>query len=52
MVLLYGGGGILLFPSLIEEHYAFPNVVVSKGSYVNYYPLTTVGCNESFHLYC
>ena len=30
------GGGILLFPLFIEEHYAFPNVVVSKGSYVDY----------------
>ena len=35
MVLCMEGEDFII-PSLIEEHYAFPNIVVSKGSYVDY----------------
>ena len=36
MVLLYEGGGTLLFPLLSKNIMLFPNIVVSKGSYVDY----------------
>ena len=36
-------GRDFIIPSLIKEHYAFPNIVVSKGSYVDYSHRQTVG---------
>ena len=43
-----GGGGILLFPLLIKEHYALPNVVISKGPNVDYSHRQLWGIMDSF----